>query len=201
MFARVNIIFGEQAKVDAGVTHIEGADRGLVEAAAGNRGLTTVVDRSAGVIVATSYWDEPSHDSEASLTHARAGAAEAAGGTLVVERYAVVLGEHRSVPPAGGVVRLAHTQVEPARADDGIAFVRSQVVPAVSSLPGFCSAELLLDHLSGGGVFVTCWDDELSAAAADEIVGELYDAASAQAGMTFPQVETYAVVRDAAASA
>jgi len=201
MFARVNIIFGEQAKVDDGITHIEGRDRVLVEATTGNRGLTTVVDRSAGVIVATSYWDEPSQDSEASLTQARAGAAAAAGGALVVERYVVAFSEHGSVPPTGGVVRLAHTQVERAGTTEGVAFVRSRVVPAIRVLPGFCSAELLLDPFSGGGVFVTCWDDERNAAAADGVVRDLYDVAPELVGMTFPRIETYAVVRDAAASA
>ena len=58
MYARVNIIFGTAGKVGAGVAHIEKSDRDAVEAAAGNRGLTTLVDRKTGVIVAISYWDD-----------------------------------------------------------------------------------------------------------------------------------------------
>ena len=81
MYARVNIIFGTEAKVGAGVAHIEKSDRDVVEAAAGNRGLTTLVDRKTGVIVAMSYWDDLRHSSEAALTKAREGAAKPAGGT------------------------------------------------------------------------------------------------------------------------
>ena len=54
MYARVNIIFGTKGKVGAGLTHLEKSDRGVVESAAGNRGLTTLVDRKAGVVVAMS---------------------------------------------------------------------------------------------------------------------------------------------------
>ena len=70
MFARVNIIFGRRDKVDDGLAHLEESDRGAVESAAGNLGLTTFVDREAGVIVAVSYWDEPAHSSQAVLTRA-----------------------------------------------------------------------------------------------------------------------------------
>ena len=69
-------------KVGPGVAHIEKSDRDVVEAAAGNRGLTTLVDRKTGVIVAISYWDDLRRSSEAGLTKAREGAAEAAGGAL-----------------------------------------------------------------------------------------------------------------------
>src|SRR6185369_15910480 len=79
MYARVNIIFGSEDRVGPGVAHIEKSDRDVVEAAAGNRGLTTLVNRKTGVIVAMSYWDDLRHSSEAALTKAREGAAEAAG--------------------------------------------------------------------------------------------------------------------------
>ena len=86
MYARVNIIFGTEDKVGPqGGFHIEKSDRCVVEAAPGNRGLTTLVDRKTGVIVAISYWDDLGQSSEAALTKAREGAAEAAGGALITE--------------------------------------------------------------------------------------------------------------------
>ena len=93
MYARVNIIFGTTAKVGAGVAHIEKSDRDVVEAVAGNRGLTTLVDRKTGVIVAMSYWDDLRHSSEAALTKAREGAAKAAEGALVTESFEVAVAE------------------------------------------------------------------------------------------------------------
>ena len=81
MYARVNFIFGTATKVGAGVAHIEKSDRDAVEAVAGNRGLTTLVDRKTGVIVAISYWDDLRLSSETALTKAREGAAEGSRGS------------------------------------------------------------------------------------------------------------------------
>jgi hypothetical protein len=195
MYARVNIIFGEKDKADAGIAHIEGTDRGVVEGTSGNQGLTTLVDRQAGVIVAISYWDEPLHSSEAALTQARGGAATAAGGDLVVERFEVAIGERRSVPAPGAVVRMARVQIEPTRIADGMTFIRTEVLPPLRIVAGFCSAELLIDRSSGGGVFVTAWDDEAGGARSESVLDELRDEAVQRVGVKLPRTETYAVVR------
>lgn len=101
MYGRVNIIFGEKDEVENGVAHLEASDRAAVEATAGNQGLTTLVDREAGMIVAVSYWDALTHSSEAALARAREGAAAAAGGDLIVESYEVVMQERMTAPVAG----------------------------------------------------------------------------------------------------
>ena len=101
MYARVNIIFGTEDKVGPGVAHIEKSDRYVVEAAPGNRGLTTLVDRKTGVIVAISYWDDLGQSSEARLTKAREDAAEAAGGALITENFEIAVAERLAVPDPG----------------------------------------------------------------------------------------------------
>ena len=101
MYARVNTIFGPKDRVEAGITQIEGPDRAAVEAASGNRGLTTMVDREAAVIIAISYWDEPERSSEAELTRARQNAVAAAGGDLVAENHVLTLEERASIPAPG----------------------------------------------------------------------------------------------------
>jgi len=195
MYARVNIIFGKKDRVDDGIAHLEGSDRAAVEATDGNRGLTTLVDREGGVIVAVSYWDEPAHSSEASLTRAREGAAAAAGGDLVVESYEVAAAERMSVPAPGAVVRMARVQLEPARIADGLAFIRENVMPQLQIGAGFCSAEVLIDQRSGNGVFVTVWAAEDSAARAETVLDQLRDEAVERVGAKFPRTETYALVR------
>ena len=195
MYARVNTIFGEKDKVDAGITHIERTDRAAVEATGGNRGLTTLVDRQAGVIVAMSYWDGPDHSSEALLTRAREGAVAAAGGDLVAESYEVAIRERLSVPAPGAAVRMARVRIEPARVADGLTFIREEVLPQLRIGAGYHSAEVLVDRSSGNGVFVTAWEDEDSATRADTILEQLNDEALERVGAKFPRTETYALVR------
>ena len=198
MHARVNIIFGRKDRVDVGISSLEGADRATVEATDGNRGLTTLVDREGGVIVAVSYWDEPAHSSQVALTRAREGAAAAAEGDLVVETYEVAATERMSVPAPGAVVRMARVQIEPARLADGLAFLDDEVLPQLRADAGFCSAEILVDRRLGTGVFVSTWATEDSAARADTILDRLHDEAVERVGAKFPRTETYTLVRTSA---
>jgi hypothetical protein len=192
---RVNIIFGERDKVDDGVAHLEESDRAVVEATVGNEGLTTMVDREAGVIVAVSYWDELPHSSEAALTRARQGAAAAAGGDVIAETYEVVAHERLSAPDQGAAVRMWQVQIEPARVADGTAFVRDELLPQLRASTGFCHADLLLDQGLGSGALLTAWSGEDAAADADAELERARDRAAEQAGTKFPRTEKYSLVR------
>jgi hypothetical protein len=198
MYARANIIFGRQGKIDAGIAHIENTNRAAAEATRGNRGLTTFVDRPAGVIVALSYWDEPAHSSDAVLTEAREGAVASAGGDLVAESYEVAVSERISVPAPGAAVRMVRLQIESARVEDGLAFLREEMFPRLSTGAGLHSAEVLIDRSLGSGVFLTVWADENGAALADTTLEQLRDMALERVGVKFPRTESYVVVRASA---
>ncbi|MFC4946225.1 hypothetical protein [Pseudonocardia sp. GCM10023141] len=195
MFARVNIIFGKPDKVENGIAQLEEFDRLAVESTVGNRGLTTLVDRDAGVIVALSYWDEPAHSSEAALTRARESAVAAADGNLVVETYEVATRKSASALEPGSVVRLTRVQIESARIAEGLTFVRDEVLPPLQAGTGFRGAEVLIDRDSGTGLFLTGWTAESDAVNTDKIIGDLREVAATRVGATFPRTETYAVVR------
>ena len=194
MYARVNIIFGAEDKVGPGVAHIEKSDRYVVEAAPGNRGLTTLVDRKTGVIVAISYWDDLGHSSEAALTKAREGAAEAAGGALITENFEIAVTERRAVPDPGATVQMTRMQLDPLRVDAGLAFVRDELLQRLSACSGLCSAELLIDRVIGNGLLVTTWTDQEAAGRAEALLDGLRRDAETAAGATFPRSESYMLV-------
>jgi hypothetical protein len=200
MYARVNMIFGTQDKVGAGVTHIEKSDRRAVESAAGNRGLTTLVDRKAGVVVAVSYWDDLQLSSQAVLTEARVGAAQAAGGALVTETFEVAVADRPAEPDPGAAVQMTRLQLEPARADAGLAFLRDELLQRLSASAGLRSAELLIDREVGSGLLVTTWTDHEAADQADSVLDELRGDAEVRAGARFPRSESYVLVRRSARS-
>ena len=195
VYARLNMIFGAKDKVDAGLAHIEDSDRSAVEATPGNRGLVTLVDREAAVIIAVSYWDEPQRSSEALLTQARAAAAAAAGGDVVTENYKVVAGKRLRTPTGGAAVRMARVQVDHAHVADVDAFYRGEVIPQLERCAGLCSAELLIDPDSGNGVSVTVWEDAEAATGAERVLERLRDEASQRLGAKFPRVESYLMVQ------
>ncbi len=195
MFARVNIIFGTESKIGAGVAHIEESDRGVVESTAGNQGLTTLVDREAGVIVAMSYWDDLQNSSQATLTRAREDAAIAAGGELVTETFEVALTERPAVPSPGAVTQMTRVQLEPSRLDAGLAYIHDEVLARLSAASDISSAELLIDREIGNGLLVTTWTDHDAADRADALLDELRGDAATRAGATFPRSESYVLVR------
>jgi hypothetical protein len=194
MYARVNIIFGTQDKVCPGVAHLEKSDREVVEAAAGNRGLTTLVDPKTGVIVAMSYWDDLRHSSEAALTKAREGAAEAAGGVLITESFEVAVAERPALPDPGATVQMTRMQLDPVRVDAGLAFVRDELLQRLSVCAGLCSAELLIDRVIGNGLLVTTWTDQGAARRAEALLDGLRRDAEAAAGAIFPRSESYMLI-------
>jgi hypothetical protein len=200
MYARVNTIFGTKGKVDAGVALLEESDRGAVESAPGSRGLTTLVDRKAGVIVAVSYWDDPHRSSDAVLTQAREDAATAASGELVAESFEVAVTERQAVPAPGAAVRMTRVQLDPARVDAGLAFVHDELLQRLSAGSGLCSAELLIDREIGNGLFVTTWTDQDAADRADALLDELHLDAETRVGARFPGSESYVLVRGSARS-
>ena len=194
MYARVNIIFGTAAKVGAGVAHLEKSDRDVVEAVAGNRGLTTLVDRKTGVIVAMSYWDDLRHSSEAALTKAREGAAKAAEGALVTESFEVAVAERLAAPDPGATVRMTRVQLDPVRVDAGVAFVRDKLLQRLSACSGLCSAELLIDRVIGNGLLVMTWTDQEAADRAQALLDGFRRDPEVTAGATFPRSESYMLV-------
>lgn len=195
MHTRVNMIFGRPDRVEDGLARLEESDRGAVEAAAGSRGLTTAVDRRAGVIVAVSYWDGPDRSSTAALTRARADAVAAAGGDLVVECFEVASQEWVSVPAAGAVVRMVRVRIEPAAVTEALGFLRDEMLPRLRVEPGFCGAELMIDRSSGAGMLLTTWTGEVAAIRGDTLVDLVRDEAARRSGITFPRTESYALVR------
>ncbi|WP_232666943.1 hypothetical protein [Pseudonocardia sp. TRM90224] len=193
MFARANSIFGEPDRVEDGLAYLEGSDRAAVEATPGNRGLTTLVDRSAGVIVALSYWDDLAQSSEASLTRAREGAVLAARGDLVVESFEVQAHEGTLAGVPDAAVRLTRFWIEAAKVAAGLALLRDQLLSRLRSGHGFCGAEILHDQGSGSGVLLTMWPGESDAEGVGAVVGEFREQAY-RLGMTFPRTESYALV-------
>jgi hypothetical protein len=157
--------------------------------------LTTLVDRKAGVIVALSYWDELHHSSEAALTEAREGAAKAAGGALVTERFEVAVAERPALPDPGAMVHMTRVQLDPGRIDTGLAFLRDELLHRLPACSGLCSAELLINRKIGNGLLVTTWTDREAAGRAKTLLEELRRDAEERAGATFPRSESYVLVQ------
>ncbi|MGI5129984.1 hypothetical protein ACQEVB_24500 [Pseudonocardia sp. CA-107938] len=197
VYARVNTIFGRRDTIAAGVARVEGTDRAAVEASRGNRGLTTLMDGDAGVIVALSYWMDPLHSSAPNLTRVRERIAAAARGALVAETYAVAWQEPGPAPAwPGAAVRIDRLQTDPVAEVAGHDLLRAHVRQEAGGDSGFCGAEVMVDRGNGAALLITTWTAG-AAQRADAVVAQLCDGA-AGAGITLRRTETYVLVRGCA---
>lgn len=196
MYVRFTIISGNPAKVDSSVGYLEQSARPLVEATAGNRGLVTLSGVDARITIAASYWEtaEALHASGTALAPLREQVEAAAGGSLSVEEYELVLGFRQSVPARGAAVRLSRIEVEPATVHDAVAHYREEAAPRLREASGLCSFQLLLDRESGQGIVATAWENERAAGDFWPTAQKLRAQAGERVGAHFTGIEHYTMV-------
>lgn len=159
MFVRLTSIYCEDSRVEDAIACLEEIDRPAVEAAAGNRGLLTLVNRRSAVLVAASYWDALELASKATLTQARWAAADAAGGELTTETFKVG-GRMHVHALSGGTVLQMYCASRAAEVGELRAMMIDSIFPLLSTCPGICQAELLRDDATGAAFLTTEWVSE-----------------------------------------
>ncbi|QWZ10052.1 antibiotic biosynthesis monooxygenase [Nocardioides panacis] len=89
--------------------------------------------------------------------------------------------------------RTTTLQAEPGKIDDGIAYVRNEVLPRVTDTDGCVGMSLLVDRESGRCIATTAWESEEALRASAETVRPLREAAERALGSTGSSVDTWEV--------
>jgi hypothetical protein len=123
-------------------------------------GLSLLVDRESGRCIATSAWEteEACRESTQKAAPLRDRAAEIFGGTAAAEAWEIGIlhRDHRSND--GACVRVTWIKLPPNQSDRAVDFYKSDVLPSLENLEGFCSASLLINRTSGRGVSSATFD-------------------------------------------
>ncbi len=159
--ARSTTIQARPDAIDTGIAHLRDNVMPELMNLDGCIGLSLIVDRSSGRCIATSAWEtqEALRAAERPVESIRRDAADQFGGTVEkVERWeiAVLHREHRAVEGAGTLC----TWLRLPDIDRGIDAFRTQVLPRVEEMDGFCSASLFVDRDSGRAVSATAWESQ-----------------------------------------
>jgi quinol monooxygenase YgiN len=81
--------------------------------------------------------------------------------------------------------RSTTVQADPQRIDEGIAYIRDEVMPTVQNMPGCIGLSMLCDRESSRCIVTTSWDSEESMSASREAVRAMREQASDVMGGQF----------------
>jgi hypothetical protein len=89
--------------------------------------------------------------------------------------------------------RTTTIQADLAKIDDGIAFVRDQVTPAITAIEGCAGISMLVDRASGRCIATSSWESEEALRASEDMVRPLRDGAEQAMGTDTGTVDIWEV--------
>ncbi len=155
-----------------------------LEAMDGYIGLSLLVDRESGHCIATSAWESEDalRVSTERAAPLRDRAADVLGGEVTVDQWqiGVMHRDHRSAE--GACVRVTWLRVPRDHIARSIEFYKSDVLPVLEELDGFCSASYLINPDSGRAVSSATFDSYEAMVGNREQARELRNARTRELG-------------------
>jgi heme-degrading monooxygenase HmoA len=179
--------------IDAGVALLRDQIVPQLEQQKGFRGLSLSANRDTGQVSVLTLWETEGdlHASESATEKLRGDTLKVLGaGAPTIEHFEEVVSEVGSVPPGpGSRLQVRRITVAPDRIEENLAFFRANVLPEITSTPGFQAVRQLINRDTGEGAVGTVWADESSLQAADK-QSEGRRSAAAERGVNFGDVDT-----------
>ena len=167
MYARSTTFQTQPGSIEEGIGYVADEVMPAITAMDGCIGLSMLVNHDSGRCIITSAWDDVAsmHASEGAVKPFRDRGRELFGGDPSVEEWEIALMHREHRTGASTYARCTWLSVEPARADEAVAFFRSAVLPALEDVDGFCSASLMVNRDTGQAVASVTWDSPQALAA------------------------------------
>jgi heme-degrading monooxygenase HmoA len=161
VYARSTNIQAQPTLIDAGIAYVRDEVMPALQAMEGYIGLSMLVDRESGRCIATSAWE--TEDALRTSTEQAAPLRERAaemfgGGPATVDQWEIGVLHRDHHSNDGACVRATWIKVPRDQADRAIEFYKSDVLPALEALEGFCSASLLINRSTGRAVSSSTFD-------------------------------------------
>ncbi len=155
--------------------------------------LLMLIDREAGTALGITFFE-----SEDAIRRAEAGfermadeiPEEMRGRRTSVDVYEVAI---EDVAEGAKAARLSSLAGPPEGIDEGIRFIKEQIVPEANDLTGWRGIIALTDRTTGRTKTITFWDSEESLRASEERANQLRSQAADAMGETITGVERYEV--------
>ncbi len=158
-------------------------------------GAFIVAEPGTEVAGTVTFWqDRQAVEASEAVTaelRAKAGARAAEAGARITETdvFEILMLERTKAPEAGAFIRVNDLSADAARIDQGLAFVRDKVHPAVRNLQGFRSISVSANRESGRTLVGTTWDTLQDLKDSEAAVADLRQEGVRAAGASGVRVE------------
>lgn len=194
MYARSTTISGDPAAIDAGIDFVKNDVMPAIMAVDGCAGMSLVVDRDSGRIIATSSWhsQEAMAASRDQLAALRARGGELVGGAPEVEEWEVVVMHRDHATHDGSCCRI--TWARPSNLDAMLEMWRSTLLPRIEEMEGFGSASMLVNRSSGVMCGTVSFDSRAALDASRDAAAALRDKAVSEGATEILDVAEFDLV-------
>jgi hypothetical protein len=153
-------------------------------------GLSLLVDRESGRCIATSAWltEDAERASAGQVGLIRDRAAKIFGGTATAETWEIGIMHRNHHSNHGACARVTWLKIPPDQATRAMEFYRTEVLPALEGLEGFCSASFLMNR-SGRAVSTATFDSREAMERNREQARELRNARTRELGAGLPRIQ------------
>jgi heme-degrading monooxygenase HmoA len=151
----------QTSSIDDGISYMRDELTRALENIDGYVGMSLLVDRESGRCIITTAWESEDavHASGDRAKELRSQAAERFGGEVEkIEEWEIGVLHRDHQSHEGACARVTWLKVPPDQANRAMDFYKSDVLPSLEDLEGFCSASMLMNHSSGRAVSTTTFD-------------------------------------------
>lgn len=152
VYARSTTIIAQPDRIDDGITLVNDELMSMMTDIEGCMGVSLLVDRSSGRCIATSSWesDDAMHASSEQLKPVRERLLHTLGGDgLEIQEWEIAILHRDHESPAGACARVTWARPPAGQLDAGVDAFKTNVLPLLEDLDGFCSASMLINRETG----------------------------------------------------
>jgi heme-degrading monooxygenase HmoA len=154
------LTFKGATDIDGGVAYLREEAVPILNSQRGYRGVTASGNRSTNVFGILSLWETEADRaaSDSALGKARDEAVKIVGGGLTIEQFEQLVAEVVKPITPGCALFVNRISMEPSKIEENLAFFKSDVLPVITSQPGFCGLRNMIDRATGKGAVGSVWE-------------------------------------------
>jgi heme-degrading monooxygenase HmoA len=159
--ARSTTIQAQTSTIDGGIAYMRDDVMPELENLDGYVGMSLLVDRESGrCVITAAYESEDAMQASADKANQlRSQASDKFGGSIEkIEEWEIAVLHRDHESNEGACARVTWIKIPPDQADRATGFYKSDVLPSVEELAGFCSASMLVNRSTGRAVSTATFD-------------------------------------------